>query len=84
VGNRRVRAEITKTGLALYGVMIFLLFYGLAQSELEPGSWLGRLTSSTFGRFAYGAALCVPFYIVERMLARYGHRTIRRPTRGDV
>lgn len=76
--QRKYKVIITKIGLVFYSMLVIVLFWGLAQTDFNPHTILGKLTQSHLGRLTFGGLLCIPFYILEKILNKIGYQTSRR------
>ena len=82
--SKKYKITITKVGLFFYGLLIFILLWGYAQSTLNPNSFFGELTNSNPGMILFMVVLSVLFGVVDMLLNKIGYKTIIREINNDT
>ena len=68
--NYRRQANFTTAGWIFIILLLLALFGGLMMPYFLPGSYIGQLTSSGFGRLVWAAGLAVIATLVQKGLDR--------------
>lgn len=74
----RVKVTITKIGLVLYAVFVFILLWGYSQAGLNPNSYIGGFTSNDSGMWIFVIVLTLIFGLLDFTLNKTGYKTILR------
>ena len=74
----RVKVTITKIGLVLYAVFVFILLWGYSQAGLNPNSYIGDFTSNDSGMWVFVIVLTLIFGLLDFTLNKTGYKTILR------
>ena len=68
------KVVITKLGLCVYSVMIFILFFCLSQPLLSPDSYISKAIQNLDGEMI-AMIIALPFILLEIILRKNGLRT---------
>ena len=74
----RVKVTITKIGLVLYAIFVFILLWGYSQAGLNPDSYIGSFTSNDSGMWFFVIVLTLIFGLLDFTLNKTGYKTILR------
>ena len=76
------KVNFTPFGWVYLSVMLVMLLGGLCMQYLAPGSFLGRLTTTGFGRIFWAAFIIVLFMVIQKVLGLFGVFIEKREEKG--
>ena len=81
---RYAHQRVTKVGLFVFGMMVFILVCGFSLEYLAPESRFGQLVRTAKGRLIDGLLVAAVFWTVEILLRRKGIRPIEKVNTDDL